>query len=407
MSIFPQIKHDSIVQVLDQVRFDLSKTLVAKPDVEANIDTIEFSPDGYTFIEVKGSGQTLAQKDWFFDWVYENKKVGGEDNQSAGVTNNSSFDTILEQNAQTYTIPTGITEVLGFKAFVTQGSGAPVGSVVVDIVEGTPDVPGALLATSESIDIADLPAIGVNDTPVTFLFDSVVTVTPGAVYHFIVRPDVISGGFVNLYYPAGDTYAGGSRWTTGDGGASWTSQPNDLSFVVLYQTEATNGDINPIARFTATDGRVFDRATSLTLVTEAEDYLFSSDVDLVKHEEEIFKFLPKGRSSFIYKHRRAQELILEDFNERGVTNTDNEKLTKADFVDIEEVRDWSIALTLSLIFADNSNVIGDTFSIKAEEYNSAALRHRDRAFTRVDLDGDGIIDKGETVSYQTKDIVRS
>ena len=156
-----------------------------------------------------------------------------------------------------------------------------------------------------------------------------------------------------------------------------------------------------------TDGAPVAFTFNLDVITKADDKLFSTDGDLLQHEEEIFKFLPKGKTSFIYKHRRAQELIIEDFNERGVTNFNQKKLTKDDFIDIEEVKQWSIHLTLSLIFADNSNVVGDNFSQKADNYLSMALGHRDRAFFRVDLDGDGQISDNENTPFKTTDIVRS
>ena len=156
-----------------------------------------------------------------------------------------------------------------------------------------------------------------------------------------------------------------------------------------------------------TDGAPVASTFDLEVISKVDDKLFSTDADLFGHETDILKFLPDGKTSFNYMHRRAQKLIVEDFNERGVTDYDRQKLTKDAFVDVDEVRDWSIALTLALIFEDNSNVVGDTFSVKAEEYNSAALRHRNRAFFRVDLNGDGTIDTGEAIPYQTKDIVRS
>lgn len=156
-----------------------------------------------------------------------------------------------------------------------------------------------------------------------------------------------------------------------------------------------------------TDGSPVASTFNLEVISEADDKLFSDDADLLTFESEILKFLPDGKTSFKFMHRRAQRLIVEDFNERGATDYDRQKLTKDAFVDIDEVKDWSTALTLSMIFKDNSNVVGDTFSTKAEEYNSAALRHRNRAFYRIDLNGDGNIDTGETVPYQTKDIVRS
>lgn len=155
-----------------------------------------------------------------------------------------------------------------------------------------------------------------------------------------------------------------------------------------------------------TDGLPVTFSQDLEVISEADDKLFSNDGNLLEHESDILKFLPDGKTSFKWMHRRAQKLILADFNERGVTDTHYQKLTKDSFVDVDEVSDWSIALTLALIFEDNSNVVADKYSMKAEEYNSAALRHRNRAFYRIDLNNDGIISVGEESTYQTKSLVR-
>lgn len=156
-----------------------------------------------------------------------------------------------------------------------------------------------------------------------------------------------------------------------------------------------------------TDGAPVTYTKDLEVISAADDKLFSNDGDLLQHEEEILKFLPDGKTSFTYMHRRAQELIVEDFNERGVEKSDQTKLTKDDFLDVDEVKQWSIALTLALIFEDNSNVVGDKFSMKAEDYRSRAKGHKHRAFFRVDLNGDGSITAGDKSPYRTKDLVRS
>lgn len=71
MAIFPQIKHEKIIQVGDQIRIDASKTVIAKPDTLAEIDIVEISPNNVDFVIIKASGESLNQKDWFLDWVYE------------------------------------------------------------------------------------------------------------------------------------------------------------------------------------------------------------------------------------------------------------------------------------------------------------------------------------------------
>jgi hypothetical protein len=156
-----------------------------------------------------------------------------------------------------------------------------------------------------------------------------------------------------------------------------------------------------------TDGAPVTSSFNMGVLTELDDYLFSDDQDLLSKEEDILKWLPAGRTSFKYKHRQAQTMIIEDFNERGIEGTDRNKLTKAAVVDIDEVRQWALSMTLALIFRDNSNVVGDLYSLKADLYNSEGLTHKHRAFFRLDLNGDGSIESGEKSPVRTIDMVRS
>lgn len=173
-----------------------------------------------------------------------------------------------------------------------------------------------------------------------------------------------------------------------------------------WQYEGASRTVEVSVRIT-TDGVPVASVFQLNVLSEAEDKLFSSDSDLLVFETDILKFLPDGKTSFKYMHRRAQRLIVEDFNSNGVQTYDRQSLTKENFVELDEVSDWSVALTLHLIFNDNSNVVGDIYSLKAQEYYSGALRHRNRAFYRLDLNGDGVAESGENAPYQTKGLVRS
>lgn len=172
-----------------------------------------------------------------------------------------------------------------------------------------------------------------------------------------------------------------------------------------WQYSGTSRTVDITVRVT-TDGAPVTFTQSLEVITASDDKLFSDDYDLTVKEEDILKWLPDGRTSFKYKHRQVQTMIVEDFNERGVVDRDNNKLTKDAFVDIEEVRQWSLNMVLSLIFKDNSNVVGDIFDQKANNYMSEALTHKHRAFYRLDLNGDGSIDNNEKSPFRTVGLVR-
>lgn len=172
-----------------------------------------------------------------------------------------------------------------------------------------------------------------------------------------------------------------------------------------WQYSGASRTVDVTVRVT-TDGAPVTFTEQMEVITAADDKLFSDDYDLLVKEEDITKWLPDGRTSFKYKHRQVQTMIVEDFNERGVVDFDGNKLTKDDFLDIDEVRQWALNMVLSLIFKDNSNVVGDVYDLKAANYMSEALTHKHRAFYRLDIDGDGSISTGEKSPFRTIDLVR-
>lgn len=145
---------------------------------------------------------------------------------------------------------------------------------------------------------------------------------------------------------------------------------------------------------------------TINVLTAADDRLFSTDQDLLAVRNDILKYLPEERNSFLNVHRKAQELIIADFDERGITDFEGNKLTKADVVDLSEVNEWSTYLALKLIFEDLSNAIDDVFERDAQRYMSEMLKHRDRSFLRLDLNNDGNLDLGEGVRMKSLGLIR-
>jgi len=157
---------------------------------------------------------------------------------------------------------------------------------------------------------------------------------------------------------------------------------------------ASAGDKTVQIRVT-TDGSPTNVSTTLTVVTAAADYLFSNDADLVTHEPDILKWVTDGRDSFLNLHRRSQELIMAFLDEKGLTDSSGDRLTKAAIIDIEETRQWSTFLCLRLIFEGLSNAIDDIYSEKAKRYEKLEQQARNRFILRIDLDGDGDAEVGE------------
>lgn len=232
MAIFPQLKFDPVVQQNDQLRFDASKTVIAKPDTDAIIDVIEIAPDGVTFVEVKSTGQTLNRKEWYLDWVYT----------------------------------------------------------------------------------------------------------------------------------------------------------------------ATDGVVNPIVRFTSTDARILTETYDLNVITKVDDALLTDDNDLITEEHDILSWLPEGKSSFTYIHRRSKQRILSWIEEQGHRDCYGNKYTFDDILDREEFKEWSRFLSLRLIFGFIYNARGDVYLDKYNEYSKKEATSRNRMF-KFDYTGTGT-DLGEIDSLR-------
>ena len=180
---------------------------------------------------------------------------------------------------------------------------------------------------------------------------------------------------------------------------------NDSDDWYLDWSYATDGTAVSTLRIT-TDGAPVTTTLNVTVVTAADDKLFSTDADLLKYETEIMDLLPDGYSSFNFMHRKAQQLILDWFNEEGYRAVGNAKITADEILDADEVRKWSEAWTLSLIYNDNSNSIDDKFKEKSNDYKSLAVDARRRSVIELDLNKDGEITDGEFIRPQSLDIIR-
>lgn len=145
---------------------------------------------------------------------------------------------------------------------------------------------------------------------------------------------------------------------------------------------------------------------TFTLLSATADNLFSSDDQLRKHEPDILKYLPDARSSYKDIHRRAQSLILAWLDTQGYIDTSGNKYTAASVLDITEVSDWSVMMTLRLIFEGVQNAVDDVFSVKAEKYLKLEEFYRNRAILRIDTNSDGILDQGEYVDVHSGFVVR-
>lgn len=168
---------------------------------------------------------------------------------------------------------------------------------------------------------------------------------------------------------------------------------------------STAGDKTVAVRIT-TDGSPVTVSKTVTVLSEASDYLFSKDSDLVSIESDILKYVPDGRSSFKYVHREAQGQILEWLWVNGYKKTDGSRFVKADFVDLIEVNYWSRYVTLRLIFKDLSNQVDDIFDKKAKMFENTEHLWRTKSLLKIDVNGDATIDPYEGFNMTTRRLVR-
>jgi hypothetical protein len=173
-------------------------------------------------------------------------------------------------------------------------------------------------------------------------------------------------------------------------------------------TEFTGHRIRYLTRrLTLTVGDGSENASSygyIKLYSKDGDSLFSNDSDLVQHEPDILKYLPDGKNSYKYAHRRAQELILKFLDEKGYTDIYEDKLLLDAIVDIDEVREWSIFVTLRLIFQGLRNATDDVFSEKAKDYLEEEKQARNRTILRLDVDGDGEVESNSSEGFHVSTI---
>jgi hypothetical protein len=137
---------------------------------------------------------------------------------------------------------------------------------------------------------------------------------------------------------------------------------------------------------------------TISALSVEDDKLFSSDYDLVKHENGIFRYLREGRSSFLDKHREAQAEILRQLDRERITKTDGTRLTKSEIADVEDVKDWSKYLVLYYILNAQKSEVGDVFDDKSKDYLQRSIQSRASALLRLDLNQDGAAENYDILS---------
>lgn len=169
-----------------------------------------------------------------------------------------------------------------------------------------------------------------------------------------------------------------------------TKEKSEIYFLDWEYADPGGGsqDFTAKVRIT-TDGAPQSISKDISLLTSDDDYLFSDDQALRVEEDEILRYVPTGRNTFKYLHRRVQEMILEDLYRVGITDNVGVKLTKEAIIDIDEVKLWSRYWVLSLIYKDNNNKNADIFRTKEDFYFNQKSLWSNKAIFKLDTTGDG------------------
>jgi len=176
-----------------------------------------------------------------------------------------------------------------------------------------------------------------------------------------------------------------------------------LDFVYESTVDKT---VTPVLKVTGSTSGAVEKRFSIRVLTEATDALFSNDEQLRTIEPEIRRYLPKGKSTFKNIHRRAQQLVLDDLDRRGLTSEDGSALVKEDFISNQDVSEWSAFKALTIIYGGISNEVDDIFDKKANKYSGMAAGKGNRVAIRLDKNRDGTVDEHEKLDSNVIDVVR-
>ncbi len=158
---------------------------------------------------------------------------------------------------------------------------------------------------------------------------------------------------------------------------------------------STDGDKVISLRIT-TDGAPELFTKTLTIISVADDKLFSSDSELLPYEPRILEWVRDGRNSFLDVHHAAQDRILGWLDEHRIWAVDGTRLDKDNVTDTQEFNDWSKFMVLRLIHEGISNATDDIFHEKALRYGEMESKARNRAAIRLDRNEDGTTDEFKT-----------
>lgn len=147
---------------------------------------------------------------------------------------------------------------------------------------------------------------------------------------------------------------------------------------------------------------------TIEVKTAASERLFATDADLLIHEHDILKWVPRGRSSWNHVHREVQTKIMFEIEKSRIVNNDSSKVTLEQVLDIEQFRQWAQFKALAIIFNGINNSVDDVFIAKTKEYAKKDFEGREWAMNKlvIDTNKNGTEEKNERRDHRTTVLVK-
>jgi hypothetical protein len=184
---------------------------------------------------------------------------------------------------------------------------------------------------------------------------------------------------------------------------------NDIPYISVYSggdfdewyldwSYSVAGDYNPTIRIKTAEEDDSDplniipvqyvtASKEITIITAATDQLFSNDDDIIQSEPDVYRYLPEGKTSYLFMHREAQRRILGYLDEKKIWKQDGTRYEKSDLFDKEEFVHWSRFLVLQMIYQAKVVDVGDIFFQKGEQYKTLVAIAQNRGAIRLSSDG--------------------
>ncbi len=211
-------------------------------------------------------------------------------------------------------------------------------------------------------------------------------------------------------------------------GSSWTAIANPLDetkgfsrsgFIKwdLNQTNWASTTINSIDKYYIRMRPAADFDAGC--IVRGINIVFSDDQDLKQEIPDVANFLSSAETSFILIHQACRDDIIQNIRNSGkvkynpfLVNTliDNSflEVDAWDFLEIDQIRQWSKYLALSKIMENMSKAENDIYWIRHKRFDEKAKEAASLYYITLDITDDGKKDPGETVTrgYSSGRLVR-